>query len=262
MYGFEALLAPLNEHPTDHLTYLSRHTPISVAIHDTSGKEPVYLVDEKPKHLIERFIKVLTDKQEAIAANVLKQHPYFSEFQMLPGEVQKQWKQWANHVPAIGSNSGKYDINMVKKYFMKGISYNKEGKCNEDPFAARKENDYMFLTTPKFKFVDVKNYIGPGLNYDAWFKSMGCRQKLMFPCEWLDSYEKLSHVGPVAYEDFYSSLKPTIAKDEYEEFLKMFKANNCTTMGDWLRVYNVADVASFMYAKTQLTSQVYPLHMC
>ena len=39
----------------------------------------------------------------------------------------------------------------------------------------------MFLTTSKFKFLDVKNYIGLGLSYDAWCKSMGCKlQKLMF----------------------------------------------------------------------------------
>ena len=60
----------------------------------------------------------------------------------------------------------------------------------------------MFLTTPKLKFLDVKNYIGPGLSYDALCKSMGCRmQKLMFSYEWLDSYEKLRHVGPCGYED-------------------------------------------------------------
>ena len=40
---------------------------------------------------------------------------------------------------------------------MKKISYNKEDKCNEDVFAAKKENYYMFLTTSKFKFLDVKN---------------------------------------------------------------------------------------------------------
>ena len=66
----------------------------------------------------------------------------------------------------------------------------------------------MFLTTPKFKFLDVKNYIGSGLSYDVCYKSMGCRlQKLMFPYKWLGSYKKLSHVGPVSCEDFYSSLK-------------------------------------------------------
>ena len=72
----------------------------------------------------------------------------------------------------------------------------------------------MLLTTSKFKFLDVKNYIGPSLSYDAWCKSMSCRlQKLMFPYEWLDSYENLSLVGPVSYEDFYSNLKPTITRD-------------------------------------------------
>ena len=87
----------------------------------------------------------------------------------------------------------------------------------------------MFLTTLKFEFLDVKNYSGPGISYDAWCKPMGFRlQKLMFPYEWLDSYEKLSRVGPVGHEDFYSSLKLTILKDAYEQFLKMFKINNCT----------------------------------
>ena len=93
VYDFKAILAPLNEHPTDDLTYLSRHIPISVAVHDTLSKEPVYLVDEKPGRLIKRFIEVLTEKQEAIAADALKQHPYPLDFQMLPGEVKKQWKQ-------------------------------------------------------------------------------------------------------------------------------------------------------------------------
>ena len=43
---FEAILVPLNEHPTDDLTYLSRHIPISLAVHDTLNEEreeePVY----------------------------------------------------------------------------------------------------------------------------------------------------------------------------------------------------------------------------
>ena len=133
---------------------------------------------------------------------------------------------------------------------MKEISYNKEDGCNEDVFVAKKENDYMFLTTSKSKFLDVKNYIGPGISYDVWCKSMGCRlQKFMFTCEWWDSYEKLSHVSPVGYEDVYNNLKSSkITRDEYEQFLKLFKENYYTTMGDWLRVYNVADVVRFIEA--------------
>ena len=94
--------------------------------------------------------------------------------------------------------------------------WRKEGECNEDVFFAKKENDYIFLITPKFKFLAVKNYIGPGISYNAWSKSMVCRlQKLMFPYEWWDSYEELSHVGPATYEDFYSNLKSSnIIRDE------------------------------------------------
>ena len=70
----------------------------------------------------------------------------------------------------------------------------------------------------------------------------------MFTYKWLDSYEKLSHVGPASYEDFYSSLKSIITRDDYKQFLKLFKENDCTTMGDWLRVYKVADVVPFIEA--------------
>ena len=94
---------------------------------------------------------------------------------MFPGEVQKQWRQWVNQVLVIGFNSGKYGLNMVKEYFVKKISYNKEDECNEDVFAPKKEKVCLFLTTSRFKFLDVKNYIGPGLNFDAWCKSMSCR---------------------------------------------------------------------------------------
>ena len=57
---------------------------------------------------------------------------------------------------------------------------------------------------------------------------MACRyQKLMFPCKCLDDYEKLSHIGPVIYENFSSSIKCTITRNEYEQFLKLFRENDC-----------------------------------
>ena len=39
VYDFEATLVPLNEHPTDDMTYLSRHIEISVAVHDTLSED-------------------------------------------------------------------------------------------------------------------------------------------------------------------------------------------------------------------------------
>ena len=88
---------------------------------------------------------------------------------MFWSSIQKQWRQWVNQVPLIGFNSGKYDLNIVKEYFVKEICYNKGNECSEDVFAAKKENNSMFLTTSKFKFLDVKNYIVPVLTYGAWW---------------------------------------------------------------------------------------------
>ena len=80
----------------------------------------------------------------------------------------------------------------------------------------------------------------------------------MFPYESLDSYEKLSHVGPVSYEEFDINLKSSIiTRDECEQFLKLFKENDCITMGDWLRLYNVADVVPFIDTFKKMAEQYY-----
>ena len=117
-YGFETILAPLSKHLTDDLTYVSRHIQKRAVIHDTLSKEPIYLVDENPKRFIDRFIDVLRGNKVAIAADVLREHPYPSDLQILPGEVKEQWRQWVNQVPVIGFDSGKYDIYMVKEFFV------------------------------------------------------------------------------------------------------------------------------------------------
>ena len=144
VHDFEAKFVLLNEHPTDDQTYLSRHIEINAVGHHTLSKEPEYLVDENPEPLIKRFIEALTEKQKGIVADVLKYHPYPSDFQMLPDVVKKQWKQWVNQVPVIGFNSGKYDLNVVKEYFLKKISYTKDDECNEDVLVMKKEN-YMTI---------------------------------------------------------------------------------------------------------------------
>ena len=63
-------------------------------------------------------------------------------------------------MPVFGFNSGKYDLNMIKEFFVKTLS------DMNDVAVAKKDNSYMFLISPKFKFLEVKNYLAPGHSLD------------------------------------------------------------------------------------------------
>ena len=144
---------------------------------------------------------------------------------------------------------------MIKEYFVGDLAEISEVNV------AKKENSYMFLSTPKFKFLDIKNYLAPGLSYDAWCRAYGCElQKLAFPYEWFDSFDKLNHKGPVKYEEFYSSLKGgiTISQKEYQNFCDEFSKRGCVSMKDWLKEYNLADVKPFIEALDKTREQYYP----
>lgn len=62
-------------------------------------------------------------------------------------------------VPIIGFNSGEYGFNMVQKYFVKETRFNKGLDYSKDILAAKKENNFMILTTYKFQFSHVQNYL-------------------------------------------------------------------------------------------------------
>ena len=170
-------------------------------------------------------------------------------------KVLNLWETLTEQVKVFGFNSGRYDINMIKEYFVKNLA------GISDVNVAKKENSYMFLSLPQFKFLDIKNYLAPGLSYDAWCRAYGCElQKLAFPYEWFDSFDKLNHKGPVKYEEFFSSLKGgiTISQEEYQNFCDEFSKRGCVTMKDWLKEYNLADVKPFIEALEKTREQYYP----
>ena len=245
----------MDESQTEELTITSRHVPVSVAINDNLTNKPVFIVDQDPGNLINSFIEDLKERQRKIAETVECLYPQ-PESDDDGGEKKENpiWRGWVNQVPVFGFNSGRYDLNMIKEYFVKNLS------IISDVDVAKKENSYMFLSTPNFKFLDIKNYLAPGLSYDAWCRAYGCElQKLAFPYEWFDSFEKLNHKGPVKYEEFYSSLKGgiNISQEEYQKFCDEFRKRGCVTMKDWLKEYNLADVEPFIEALEKTREQYY-----
>ena len=276
VYDFEAICQKINEKQTDELTITAKHIPVSVAINDNLTKKPSFIVEEDPKELNKKFVVELLKRASEIeekvgSANYVlgvrrkmneddKGDQYGGylineERVKLAKETAKSYVNWVKQVPVFGFNSGRYDINMIKEYFVKNLT------SLSDVNVAKKENSYMFLSTPNFKFLDIKNFLAPGLSYDAWCRAYGCElQKLAFPYEWFDSFEKLNHIGPVKYEEFYSSLKGgiTISQEEYQNFCDEFHKRGCVTMKDWLKEYNLADVEPFKEALEKTREQYYP----
>ena len=156
----------------------------------------------------------------------------------LPKEQQNLINQWCSQVPVVGFNSGRYDLQLIRKYFINHLG-------QEDVLSGEKQGGNMYMRTPQFKFLDITNYLAPGITYDKWVKTYGANQtKSWLPCEWFDSADKLDYKGLPPYWCWYSQLKNSFAlkPEEYEECKRVFQERGMQTFGDWLEYYNNLDV--------------------
>ena len=230
--------------PTSDLFYESEHVPISVSLADTLNPEPEYIVSRDPAELIRLFHQSLERRHEAIVAAVVKEFS-FSDTEGIPENQSNEIVKWFHQVPVLGFNSGHYDLKLIRQHFIPLLA--------QDPgtFAAEKNGRIMFINTPKFKFLDVLNYLGPGITYEKWVKTYGATlAKSWLPYEWLDSPDKLDFPGLPPYMAWYSKLKGeyVLTLKEYDDCHRIFKERGMQTFGDWLEYYNNLDVAPFLEA--------------
>ena len=230
--------------PTSDLFYESEHVPISVSLADTLNPEPEYIVSRDPAELIRLFHQSLERRHTAIVAAVVKEFS-FTELEGIPEKQGNEIVKWFYQVPVLGFNSGHYDLKLIRQHFIPLLA--------QDPgtFAAEKNGRIMFINTPKFKFLDVLNYLGPGITYEKWVKTYGATlTKSWLPYEWLDSPDKLDFPGLPPYMAWYSKLKGeyVLTLKEYDDCHRIFKERGMQTFGDWLEYYNNLDVAPFLEA--------------
>ena len=186
--------------PTCDLSYESEHVPISVSITDTLNYEPEYVCSKDPKELIRLFYQSLVQRRLVLKDDV--EERYMPEdLEYLPEKQQELIKQWCSQVPVVGFNSGRYDLQLIRKYFINHLG-------EENVSSGEKQGRIMFMNTPQFQFLDVTNYLSPGITYDKWVKTYGAKQtKSWLPYEWFDSADKLDYKGLPPYWCWYSQLK-------------------------------------------------------
>ena len=187
--------------PTSDLFYESEHVPISVSLADTLNPEPEYIVSRDPVELIRLFHQSLERRHTAIVADVVDKF-FLPDSDDIPKKQDDEIDKWFYQVPVLGFNSGHYDLKLIRQHFIPLLA--------QDPgtFAAEKNGRIMFINTPKFKFLDVLNYLGPGITYEKWVKTYGATlAKSWLPYEWFDSPDKLDFPGLPPYMAWYSKLK-------------------------------------------------------
>ena len=150
---------------------------------------------------------------------------------------------WLRQLPVIGFNSGKYDLNMIKRSFVPLLISNNAA-------VIKRQNTFMCLSTTNLKFLDVTQYLAPGVSYDKYLKAYGCDlQKGHFPYEYMDGIGKLEDRALPPQAAFFSQLKNEgISDTDYAACQAVWGDNQMTTMRDYLIWYNNRDVTPFLDA--------------
>ena len=133
-------------------------------------------------------------------------------------------KGFLKELSVIGFNSGRYDLNLIKKYIAPYLlttdvddnnddddendKADRDRHVKNDMFVVMRNTNFMCLKTTTLKLLDIINYLAPGFSYDKFLKAYGCTlTKGFFPYEWVTSLSKLVCESLPHKEAFHSELK-------------------------------------------------------
>ena len=130
------------------------------------------------------------DDDEEVEMGEVKINPYKTLIGQLLG--------WLHQLPVIGFNSGKYDLNVVKQFFVTYLlkrskqDDNDDGEEEEDDeirFVIKRQNTCMCFSTRKLRFLDIINFLAPGYSYDKYLRRMdaSCRKATSHTSTWMVS---------------------------------------------------------------------------
>ena len=252
---------------SDKLQWSARHVPLSVSVaSNVPGYEPAlcFVTDGDADKLVGCMMTRLNTISDAAFASLLplyadvladldaRKYAWEEEAEEEEAEggrnnpyktLTGQLLGWLRQLPVVGFNSGKYDLNVVKKFFIPLLIHNNAA-------VIKRQNNFMCLSTDKLKFLDVTQYLAPGVSYAKYLKAYGCElQKGHFPYEYMDGIGKLEDRALPPQAAFFSQLKNEgISDTDYARCQAVWHDNQMKTLREYLIWYNNRDVTPFLDA--------------
>ena len=90
-------------------------------------------------------------------------------------KLKEELDAYLMELPVLDFNSGKYDINLIKRYL-----YPELQKVNTMKFIRKRTSTYTAIKTELFKFLNTTNYLAPEYNYAKFLKAYEVQQKKGF----------------------------------------------------------------------------------
>lgn len=297
VFDFEAMITSTQESKSEKLTWTAEHVPISVSIcSNVEGfQTPFCIVDPDTNELVAQMVRYMTSISEksyelaktkfaeafkSIDRAIRSEVPFFQD----PDETSvdetlsdsHEWQKqdemcikrclklndeleaYCHQLPCISFNGSKYDLNLIKKH----LAVHLKMQHSQKMFAVKRNNQYACLSNETFKFLDITQYLAPGVNYASFLKAFDVKEsKGFFPYEWFTSVDKLDYTElPPFGPAWFSSLKnDSVLNDGLrppeENYILVQEAwtNNCMkTFKEYLVYYNNLDCGPFVEAVQNL----------
>lgn len=259
VYDFECRFEGNESVKSGNITFENTLIPISVSILSNLGAVdnnlnlPVCFVEENPSDLIAKFIDHLL-LIGSISFNVMSTRfqQQLSALRDKPEcmELYGTLLRWLRQIPVIGFNSGRFDINLIRRYLIPEM-INRKIKILR---VIKRGSTYIAIVTEPLVFLDITCFLAGGISYAKWIAGFGVTaEKGVFPYEWLTSYEKLNQDHLPSHSQFFSSLKQSnITAEEYTKLQELWLSHGFRTMKDLLVYYNNMDVVPFLEAAQKM----------
>ena len=252
---------------TDTTKWIGKYIPISVSISSNLVKEPIFLCNSDPHHLVAAFIGALENL--ALQIKAIMKNLFFDieiTINIKLGSILEKLTQRHNRREQAdlddcdGETCTSTEFLQIRKKQLIDLQQHLERYCNVlpvfgfnsakydlnliksyllpilnnerniEPTVFKKANQFISFKFGDIQLLDIMNFLGGATSLDSFLKAYKTSEtKGFFPYEWFDHPDKLQNPELPPYDAFYSKLRScNPLETEYTDYVNLLKSGLST----------------------------------